>query len=261
MGWEQLLAWVSGKVDEQLRLRIEYLVAENRILRSQLDVRVRLNDEQRITLATIGKKLGRAALEQIASIVTPETILGWHRKLIAAKFDASKIRATKPMGRPPIDPATVEQVLRLAKENPTWGYRRITGVLAPIGTNISHQTVKNILEEHGIDPAPERMSKTSWSDFIKTHADSLLATDFLTTEVWTPLGLTTFYILFFIHVGTRKVYLGGITTNPNDGRMRQAVRNVTSAGCSILCKCCYLIRDRDTKFTSGFDMIFKSVGI
>ena len=93
------------------------------------------------------------------------------------------------------------------------------------------------------------------------HTDSMLATDFLTTEVWTPFGLVTFYILFFIHVGTRKVYLGGITTNPTDGWMKQAARNLTMSGCAIFDKCRYLIRDRDTKFTSGFDMTFQSVGI
>ncbi|GIW76468.1 MAG: hypothetical protein KatS3mg104_1531 [Phycisphaerae bacterium] len=260
MGWERLLAWVTGRVDEQLRLRVEYLVAENRILRGQVDGRLRLTDDERITLATIGKKMGKAALEQIASIVTPETILAWHRKLVAAKFDTSKTRA-KPIGRPPIDPAIVELILRMATESPTWGYRRITGELAKLDIQISHQTVKNTLESHGLDPAPQRKSKTSWADFIKSHTDTMLATDFLTTEVWTAFGLVTFYILFFIHHGTRKVYLGGITTNPNDGWMRQAARNLTTNGCGIFDRCRYLIRDRDTKFTSGFDMIFQSVGI
>jgi hypothetical protein len=127
MGWEQLLGWVSGKVDEQLRLKVEYLAAENRILRDQIPGRLRLTDGQRITLATIGAKLGKAALEQIASIVTPETILGWHRKLVAQKFDTSNPRKAKAVGRPCIDSAVVDLVLRLARENPTWGYLRIAG--------------------------------------------------------------------------------------------------------------------------------------
>ena len=236
-------------------------MAENRILRSQLEGRLLLTDEQRITLAIIGKKLGRAALDQIASIVTPETILGWHRKLVAAKFDMSKSRKMKPVGQPPTEPAVAQQILRMAKDNPMWGYRRIAGELAKLGIPISHQTVKSILASHGIDPAPQRMGKTRWSDFIKSHTDSMLATDFLTTEVWTAFGLMTFYVLFFIHVSTRKVYLGGITTSPNDGWMRQIARNLTISGCAILARCRYLLHDRDAKFTAGFGMIFKSVGI
>src|SRR5437773_6255532 len=111
MAWDKLLACVSGKIDHEQRPKIEYLVAENRILRSQVEGRLRVTDDQRITLATIAKKLGRAALEQIASIVTPETILRWHRKLVAKKFDTSKSRATKAVGRPPTEPAVVEQIL------------------------------------------------------------------------------------------------------------------------------------------------------
>jgi hypothetical protein len=241
--------------------KIEYLVTENRILRSQVKGRLRLTDKQRISLATIGKKLGRAALDQVASIVTPDTILSWHRKLVAAKFDTSRIRKRRSLGRPPTDPALVQQVLRLARENPAWGYRRITGALAIVQMPVSHQTVKNILEDHGIDPAPKRKTKAGWSDFIKAHTDCLLAADFLTTEVWTAFGLVTYYVLFFIHVGSRKIYLGGITTNPNESWMRQLARNVTMTGCGIFNRCRFLVRDRDAKFTAGFDMVFRSVGI
>ena len=165
------------------------------------------------------------------------------------------------MGRPPTDVTLVDLVLRLACENPTWGYLRIAGAINALGNQVSHQTVKNILEDHGIDPAPSRKSKTSWTDFIRSHTDCLLATDFFTIEVWTAFGLVTYYCLFFIHVGSRKVYLGGITRNPTDDWMRQTARNLTSGGCDLLARCKYLIRDRDTKFSSGFDMIFRSVGI
>ncbi|MDP9175782.1 MAG: integrase core domain-containing protein, partial [Planctomycetota bacterium] len=109
--------------------------------------------------------------------------------------------------------------------------------------------------------APHRKGKTSWSDFIRSHTDCLLATDFFTTEVWTATGLVTYYCLFFIHVGSRKVYLAGITRSPTDAWMRQAARNLTSSGCGLLSRCRYLIRDRDAKFTAGFDMIMRSVGI
>jgi putative transposase len=261
MGWEQLLAWVSGKVDEQLRLKVEYLAAENRILREQLPRRPRLTDGQRITLAELGIKLGRKALESIACIVTPDTILRWHRELVARKFDTSNRRKARTPGRPLTDPEIVMQILRMGKENPTWGYRRITGALVALDHSISHQTVKNILEENGIDPAPSRKGKTSWSDFIRSHTECLLAADFFTAEVWTVMGLVTHYCLFFIHLGSRKVFVAGITRNPTDAWMRQAARNVTSGGCDLLSKCRYLLRDRDTKFTAGFDMIMRAAGI
>jgi hypothetical protein len=166
MPWGSLLAWVSGKVDQELRLKVEYLAAENRILRSQISSRPRLTDGQRITLATISQKLGAKALRDIASVVTPETILRWHRQLVCKKFNTSDGRKAKSVGRPPMDGAVVEQVVAFAGENPNWGYRRIAGALAALEISLSHQTVTNILEDHGIDPAPTRKAKTNWADFI-----------------------------------------------------------------------------------------------
>jgi transposase InsO family protein len=261
MGWETLLTSVAGKIDQELQLKVEYLLAENRILRDQIAGRPRFTDAQRITLATIGARLGKTALEKIASIVTPETILRWHRKLVAQKFDTSDQRQARTPGRPPVDSAVVEQVTSLARDNPTWGYLRIAGAINALGSSISHQTVKNVLEDHGIDPSPKRKNTISWADFIKSHTDCLLATDFFTTEVWTALGLVTHYVLFFIHVQSRKVYLAGITPNPNDAWMRQAARNLTTNDCNLAEKCRYLIRDRDAKLSSGFDMILRSAGI
>ena len=169
-------------------------------------------------LATIGKRLGREALEAVACIVTPETTLRWHRDLVAGKFDGTEGRKARGVGRPPVDAAVVALVLRMARENPAWGYRRIAGALAVLGRSTSHQTVKHILGEHGIDPAPSRKAKPSWPDFIRAHADCLLATDFLTTEVWTAFGLVAYYALFFIHVGSRNVYVAGTTRNPRPMR-------------------------------------------
>ena len=262
MAWEQMLAWVTGRVDERLRLKVEYLAAENRILRDQIPSRPRLTDGQRVTLATIGQKLGREALEVVASIVTPETILRWHRDLVARKFDGTEARKARGVGRPPVEDAIVELVLRMARENPTWGYRRIAGgLVAAFDHAISHQTVRNILAEHGIDPAPQRKGKTSWPDFIRSHTECLLATDFFTTEVWTAFGLVTYYTLFFIHVGSRKVYVAGITRNPTDAWVRQVTRNLTFQHCELLERCRYLIRDRDAKFAVGFDVIMRSMGV
>jgi hypothetical protein len=200
MDWKTLLAYITGTVDQELLVRNEYLVTENRILRHQIKGRVRLSDGERKTLAEIGYKLGKQALEDVATIVKPDTLLGWHRKLVAQKFDGSAHR--KAPGRPPIDPELEALVVRMARENRSWGYDRIVGALANLGHTVSDQTVGNILKRHGIPPAPERKTTTTWKEFIRTHLDVLVATDFFTTEVWTLGGLVTYYVLFFIHLGS-----------------------------------------------------------
>jgi len=161
MDWKTMLAYISGSVDEELLLRNEYLVAENRILRNQVKGRLRLNDGERRTLAEIGKQLGKRALDEVASIVKPETLLGWHRRLVAKKFDGSKNRQYP--GRSRIATDIEELVVRLAQENKSWGYDRIAGALANLGHEVSDQTVGNILKRHGIPPAPERKATTTWT--------------------------------------------------------------------------------------------------
>lgn len=223
--WQQLLVYISGSADQELLLRNEYLVMENRILRHQITGRARLTDAERKTLATIGKKLGKQALEEVASLVTPDTILAWHRKLVAQKFDGSRQR--KALGRPKVDKAMEVLVVRIAQENRAWGYDRIAGALAHLCYTIGDQTVGNILKRHGIPPAPARKTTTTWHDFIRMHMDVLVATDFFTTEVWTLGGLVTYYILFFIHLGSRRVHIAGITPHPHEAWMVQIARNVT----------------------------------
>src|SRR6266487_6806568 len=202
MDWKHLLAFITGTVDQELLLRNEYLVAENRILRNQMTGRVRLTDGERKTLAEIGQRLGKQALAEVASIVKPDTILAWHRKLVAQKFDGSPQR--KAPGRPMIDPEVEALVVRMARENRSWGYDRIVGALANLGYTVSDQTVGNILKRHSIPPAPERKTTTTWKEFIRTHMDVLVATDFFTAEVWTLGGLVTYYVLFVRRLGTRE---------------------------------------------------------
>ena len=199
MDWKHLLAYITGTVDQELLLRNEYLVTENRLLRNQLKGRVRLNDGERQALAEIGYRLGKQALQDVATIVKPDTILGWHRKLVAKKFDGSTQRQSP--GRPKIDPELEALVVRMAQENRSWGYDRIVGALANLGLTVSDQTVGNILKRHGIPPAPQRKKTTTWKEFIRTHMEVLVATDFFTAEVWTLGGLVTYYVLFFIHLG------------------------------------------------------------
>jgi putative transposase len=131
IGWKKLLSYITGSVDQELLLRNEYLVTENRMLRQQIPGWVRLTDAERTTLAKIGKKLGRQALEEVASIVTPDTILTWHRKFAAQKFDGSQQR--KPPGRPPIAAELEALVVRMAQENRSWGYDRSAGALKHLG--------------------------------------------------------------------------------------------------------------------------------
>ena len=154
-----MLAYVTGSVDEELLLRNEYLLTENRLLRKQIKERLRLTDPERISLADIGRRLDRKALAEVAQMVRPETILGWRRKLIARKFDSSKQRSTANHGSPG---KTIEDlVLQFARENRTWGYRRIVGALSNLGHEVSHRTVANVLKRHGLSPAPEREKKMS----------------------------------------------------------------------------------------------------
>jgi transposase InsO family protein len=259
MDWKVLLAYMTGSVDQALLLRIEYLVTENRILRNQIKGRVRLSESERKTLADIGKKLGKKILEEVAHIVKPDTILAWHRQLVAQKFDGSQQRTT--LGRPRIDAELEALVVRMARENRSWGYDRIVGALANLGYTVSDQTVGNILKRHGMTPAPERKTTTTWQEFIRMHLDVLVATDFFTAEVWTKAGLVTYYVLFFIHLSSRKVHVAGMTPHPDEQWMKQVARNITMVEWGFLSPGQYLIHDRDTKFCAGFQQIIDDTGV
>jgi len=217
--WARILSFVTGLVNQELLLRNEYLAAENRILRAHLPARLRLSDAERSTLAEIAKRLGRKALREIARVAKPDTLLAWYRQLVAHKFDGSRRRRYP--GRPRISSEVERLVVRMARENRGWGYDRIVGALANLGHAISDRTVGNILRRHNIAPAPERGRTTSWKEFIRSHIEVLAGADFFTVEVLTWRGLVTYYVLFFIEVGTRRVYLGGIThTQTQTGRNR-----------------------------------------
>jgi hypothetical protein len=179
--------------------------------------------------------------------------LRWHRQLVAQKWDYSHRR--KNVGRPRVSETIVELVLRMARENPTWGYDRIEGALANLGHKISDTTVGNILREHGIEPAPERKRQSTWKAFLMAHWDVLGATDFTTIEVWTKGGLVTIYLLFVMEVGTRRVHFAGSTTNPAEAWMKQIARNLTDNFDGFLLGKRYLLMDRDTKFCESFRSI------
>jgi putative transposase len=209
MIWARMLAYITGTVDQELLLRNEYLTAENRILRAQIKGRLLLSDPEKATLAEIAHRLGRKALKEVAAAAKPDTLMGWYRQLIAKRFDGSKFR--KSVGRPPVEKEIERLVVRMARENPSWGYDRIVGAMANLGHQVSDQTVGNILKRHDIPPAPKRKQNTTWKDFIRAHMAVMVGTDFFTVEVLTLKGFKTFYVLFFIHLESRRICLAGVT--------------------------------------------------
>jgi hypothetical protein len=209
MHWKQLLASITGSVDEELRLRNAYLTAENRILRNHIKGRVQLTDAERKTLAKMGKKLGKKALEEVATIAQPDTILAWHRTLMAQTCDRSPPRQS--VGRPRMDQELEVLVVRMARENRSWGYDRIVGAVANLGYRISDQTVGNILKRHDIPPAPERMKTLTWREFIRMHMAVLGATECFSSAVWSWLRPLASFVLSFLHIGLRKGYVAGMT--------------------------------------------------
>jgi len=151
--------------------------------------------------------------------------------------------------------------VRMARENRSWGYDRIVGALANLGYTISAQTVGNILKRHGIPPAPERKTTTTWKEFIRMHMEVLVATDFFTAEVWTLGGLVTYFVLFFIHLGSRQIHVAGVTPHPNAAWMMQVARNVTMEAWGFLAPGQYLIHDRDGKYCPAFQQIIDTAGV
>ena len=259
MEWARMLAYITGTVDQELLLRNEYLATENLILRAQIKGRLLLSEAEKKTLADIGYRLGRKALEDVANAAKPDTVLGWYRKLVACKFDGSKARRYP--GRPRVERGLEQLVVRMATENRDWGYDRIVGALANLGHALSDETVGNILRRHGIPPAPQRKHTTTWKEFIRSHLAVLAGTDFFSVEVLTLRGLVTYYVLFFIHLESRRVEVAGITPHPNEAWMKQVARNVTMDEWGCLDECRYLIHDRDTKFCDSFRRTIKSGGV
>src|SRR5437016_732677 len=214
---------IAGWMNQHQQQVVEYLLEENRVLREQIGSRrMRFDDDQRRRLAVKARRLGRKLLARVATIVTPETLLAWHRKLIAKKYDGSGSRRP---GRPRTVAEVEALVVRMAEENRNWGYRRIQGALANLGHLLAHNTIAGILKRYGIEPAPERRRKTSWKEFLSRHWEQIVASDFFTVEVWTPNGLQRYVVLFFMDLSTRRVEIGGIARRANGLWMTQMARN------------------------------------
>ncbi len=229
---------------------IELLVLrhELEILRRQV-ARPKLGMVDRALLAAAACHLPRSSRGLL--LVTPRTLLRWHRALVRRKWRQPAGRR----GRPPLSAEIRELVLRLARENPRWGHRRICGELAKLGVRVSPTTIRRLLTQTGLEPAPRR-SGPSWREFLRAQATSIVACDFFTVE---SVFLRRYYVLFFIAHASRRAWLAGCTTNPTGGWVTQQARNFgldfTDQGAR------FLIRDRDSKYSRSFDEVFRSDGV
>lgn len=233
----------------ELAIEVVVLRHEVSVLRRQV-ARPAMQPPGRALLSALSRLLPRAKRHRF--FVQPDTLLRWHRDLVRRRWTYPK-----PPGRPSIPAGTVALVVRLARENPTWGYRRVHGELSVMGIELSPASVWNILQRHGLDPSPGRRGP-SWGEFLKTQATTMLACDFFTVDT---VLLRRLYVLFFIELDTRKVFVAGVTANPTGAWMVQQARNLAFGFAQRTQPPKFLIRDRDAKFTAGFDEIFRSEAI
>jgi putative transposase len=252
---QMLLMVLTGWLERREREALAYLIEENRLLRRQLgERRLRLTDDGRRRLAVRAFRVGRPALREMATIVTPDTLLRWHRQLVARKWTYAKRT-----GRRGVLAEIRRLVVRMAEENPTWGYTRIQGALKNVGHRVGRSTIARILKARGLSPVPER--PTSWQTFLRAHWGAIAGADFFTTEVWTWRGLVTYYTVFVIDLASRRVQILGSTPFPTDLFMRQVCRTLTAADDEWLVPHRVLICDRDAKWSAPVRARLGEVGI
>lgn len=247
--YQSLLLLIAGSTQQELARQVRYLKVENEILRSKLPKRVQVTDKEKNRLAKFAAKLG-PALKELVSICHPDTLRRWIR-------ERGKAVNKKPItrGRPKTAQEIRELVVKLAREN-DWGYTRILGELRKLGIqSISRNTVKNILKEHGLDPGLKRGEGT-WDEFLKIHAKTLWQCDFLSKKVLTMKGFRDIYILVFLHVATRRVFITPSTFHPNEQWVKQQAVDFLDHAKEHGLDVKILMHDRDTKFTASFDAIF-----
>jgi putative transposase len=215
-------------------------------LRRQLGGRrLRLTDDDRRRLAVRAFRVGRRALREIATIVTPDTLFGWHRQLVARNWTY----ATPPgSSRRGVLKEIRQLIVRMAGENPTWGYTRIQGAVKNVGHRVGRSTIARILKAAGVPPVPER--PTWWQTFLRAHWGAIAGADFFTTEVWTRRGLMTFYTVFVNDLASRRVQIVGSTPYPDERFMQQVVRTLIAAEGGLLVQHHVLICDQDTKWSA-----------
>jgi putative transposase len=222
--WMMLVSMMAGWINRQQQEALEYLTEENKILRDELlkatgKKRIILNDSQRRRLAILGKKLGRKLLGQVCRTFSPDTLMLWHRKLVANKYDGSKSRGKG--GRPRISDYLRQLIIDMAKDNKHLGGKTLHGYLKYLGLKVSPSTINRILREHGIEPNPDRPEKTSWNEFVKRQFSSMAGIDFFQKDIWTKYGLVKYMVLVVIDYKTRKVEIAGIIPQANGEWMKQ----------------------------------------
>ncbi len=251
--YHPLLFLLARSTADELQRQVEYLKAENEMLRKRVPKqRIFLRADERAKLLKLGKGLG-PAIRHLITIVDYSTFRRWVRK--------EKPQAAKPRkGRPRITQVIREVILQIARDT-GWAYTRILGELRKLGLGqLSRQSVKNILVEHGFDPGPKR-GKGSWSQFLKIHADTLWQIDFFSKRVWTRRGLRQVFALAFVHVGTRRVFVSPATYRPNSVWMKAQVRALLTYVERERLRCATVIRDLDGKYTPEVDRAFTQRGI
>jgi len=255
-----MLVSLAGWINRHQQDVINYLQEEVRVLRElRCKKRLRFSDDQRRRLALKAKRLGLSRLKEIAAIVSPETLLAWHRKLIARKYDSSA--SPRRVGRPPTAEHLQALVLRMAEENRSWGYTRIQGALANLGHDVGRGTIAGILKNAGMEPSPQRGKGTSWAEFLRAHWEVLGAADFFTVELWCWGRLTRYHVFFAVRLATRRVHIAGIIPEPDGRWMKQVARNLTDCQEGFLRECRFLIHDRATVFTREFMSILACAGV
>jgi putative transposase len=250
-----VLLVLTGWLERRERETIVYLVEENRCLRRQLgNRRLRLTDDDRRRLAARAYRLGRALLRDIATLATPDTLLRWHRQLIARKWTYAR-----KSGRRGVLAEIRDLVVRMAEENPTWGYTRIQGALKNVGHRVGRSTIRRILRAAGLPPIPQR--PTTWQTFLRAHWGVIAGADFFTTEVWTWQGLVTYYTVFVIDLASRRVQMLGSTPHPESLFMQQVVRTLTMDNLALGSASAVVICDRDQKWSAEVRRNLQEAGI
>jgi len=253
-----IIATVTRLLCRELTLQNEYLLWENKILKSKITKRVTFTEDERRTLVESAMAMGRDLMERVVTIVKPKTILAWQRRLEKQKWDYSDRRKNNP-GRPRISLDIEQIVCRMAREN-EWGYERIQGELKKLDIEISKSSVANILRRNGLLPSPEREG-LSWREFLARHAPVFLCADMFQKEVWTFRGLTTAYVFFVIHLQTRKVILANATFSPTNQWLKQQTRHVLWE-CEDQCiEPRFFLRDNDQLYPKDMDALLKSSGV
>ncbi|WP_066374648.1 integrase core domain-containing protein [Herbidospora mongoliensis] len=237
---------------EILALRHQIIVLERQL---GVGARVRFAPEDRVFLAALLAPLPRDVLRRLRLLIRPDTVVRWHHDLMKRRH--ARACTPKRRGRPPPVRSIRVLVLRLVRENPSWGYRRVHGELATLGISVAPSTIWEILKQEGIDPAPERAS-TTWADFLRSQAEALLACDFIETVT---LDGRRQYVLAVIDHATRRIRVLGATAHPTAHGVAQAVRNLVMDLEDAGCRARYLIRDRDGKFPALMDEILAEAGI